>query len=232
MLYKIELTDFFTSAFSVDCMIFGYEDGQLKVLLIERGVEPFNHYWAIPGDLVYPNEDLPDAASRILLELTGLADVPMHQSKSFGAPNRHPQGRVITISYFALIRISDFEIKASSWAEKAMWVAVNDVPQLAFDHNLILESTYEILKQKLNADPICFDLLPEKFTLMELQQLYEYAFNTTLDKANFRKKLKSIPLIQLNESQQNVKHRPAKLFKYDASAYISSDKNEGFQFNL
>ncbi len=232
MLYKIELTDFFTSAFSVDCMIFGYEEGQLKVLLIERGVEPFNHYWAIPGDLVYPNEDLPDAASRILLELTGLADVPMHQSKSFGAPNRHPQGRVITISYFALIRISDFEIKASSWAEKAMWVAVNDVPQLAFDHNLILESTYEILKQKLNADPICFDLLPEKFTLMELQQLYEYAFNTTLDKANFRKKLKSIPLIQLNESQQNVKHRPAKLFKYDASAYISSDKNDGFQFNL
>lgn len=202
MLYKIELTDFFTSAFSVDCMIFGYEDGQLKVLLIERGVEPFNHYWAIPGDLVYPNEDLPDAASRILLELTGLADVPMHQSKSFGAPNRHPQGRVITISYFALIRISDFEIKASSWAEKAMWVAVNDVPQLAFDHNLILDSTYELLKQKLNADPICFDLLPEKFTLMELQQLYEYAFKTTLDKANFRKKLKSIPLIQLNESQQ------------------------------
>ena len=196
MLYKIELTDFFTSAFSVDCMIFGYEEGQLKVLLIERGVEPFNHYWAIPGDLVYPNEDLPDAASRILLELTGLADVPMHQSKSFGAPNRHPQGRVITISYFALIRISDFEIKASSWAEKAMWVAVNDVPQLAFDHNLILESTYEILKQKLNADPICFDLLPEKFTLMELQQLYEYAFNTTLDKANFRKKLKSIPLLR------------------------------------
>lgn len=231
MLYKIELTDFFTSAFSVDCMIFGYEEGQLKVLLIERGVEPFNHYWAIPGDLVYPNEDLPDAASRILLELTGLADVPMHQSKSFGAPNRHPQGRVITISYFALIRISDFEIKASSWAEKAMWVAVNDVPQLAFDHNLILESTYEILKQKLNADPICFDLLPEKFTLMELQQLYEYAFNTTLDKANFRKKLKSIPLIQLNESQQKVKHRPAKLFKYDASAY-SSEKHDSFQFNL
>ncbi|MEN9978194.1 MAG: hypothetical protein RLZZ569_819 [Bacteroidota bacterium] len=231
MLYKIELTDFFTSAFSVDCMIFGFEEGQLKVLLIERGVEPFNHYWAIPGDLVYPNEDLPDAASRILLELTGLADVPMHQSKSFGAPNRHPQGRVITISYFALIRISDFEIKASSWAEKAMWVAVNDVPQLAFDHNLILESTYEILKQKLNADPICFDLLPEKFTLMELQQLYEYAFNTTLDKANFRKKLKSIPLIQLNESQQNVKHRPAKLFKYDASAYIS-EKHDSFQFNL
>jgi 8-oxo-dGTP diphosphatase len=180
---------------------------------------------------VYPNEDLPDAASRILLELTGLADVPMHQSKSFGAPNRHPQGRVITISYFALIRISDFEIKASSWAEKAMWVAVNDVPQLAFDHNLILESTYEILKQKLNADPICFDLLPEKFTLMELQQLYEYAFNTTLDKANFRKKLKSIPLIQLNESQQNVKHRPAKLFKYDASAYING-KHDSFQFNL
>lgn len=232
MFYKIELTDFFTSAFSVDCMIFGYEDGQLKVLLIERGVEPFNHYWAIPGDLVYPNEDLPDAASRILLELTGLADVPMHQSKSFGAPNRHPQGRVITISYFALIRISDFEIKASSWAEKAMWVAVNDVPQLAFDHNLILDSTYELLKQKLNADPICFDLLPEKFTLMELQQLYEYAFNTILDKANFRKKLKSIPLIQLNESQQNVKHRPAKLFKYDASAYIASEKSDGFQFNL
>ncbi|MEY4522023.1 MAG: hypothetical protein RIT10_1208 [Bacteroidota bacterium] len=231
-LYKIEINDFFTSAFSVDCVIFGYEEGEIKALLIQRGMEPFKHFWAIPGDLVYPNEDLPDAASRILHELTGLSDVEMHQSHTFGSPERHPQGRVITIAYFALIRITDFEIKASSWAEKAQWVSLNEIPALAFDHSTILSSTYELLKQKLTYEPICFELLPERFTLNELQQLYEYAFNTIMDKANFRKKIKPLHLTPLNERQKNVKHRPAKLFKFDQSEYLKSVQDDNYQFKM
>lgn len=231
-MYKIEINDFFTSAFSVDCVIFGYEEGEIKALLIERGMEPYNHYWAIPGDLVYPNEDLPDAASRILHELTGLTNVEMHQSRTFGSPDRHPQGRVITISYFALIRITDFEIKASSWAEKAMWVPIKDIPELAFDHNDILNTTYDLLKQKLSVEPICFEMLPQPFTLNEFQRLYEYAFETVFDKANFRKKIKSLPLIALNERQINVKHRPAKLFSFDYSKYLQSVEDENYQFKL
>lgn len=231
-MYKIEINDFFTSAFSVDCVIFGYEKGEIKALLIQRGREPFNHYWAIPGDLVKPTEDLPEAASRILLKLTGLTNIEMHQSRTFGNPNRHPQTRVITISYFALIRISDFKIKASSWAEKASWVSIKEIPELAFDHNNILNSTYEMLKQKLTLEPICFDMLPKPFTLNEFQRLYEYAYETVFDKANFRKKIKSLPLIALNERQINVKHRPAKLFSFDYSKYLQSVEEDNYQFKL
>ena len=231
-MYKIEFNDFFTSAFSVDCIIFGYEAGEIKALLIKRAMQPYDNYWAIPGDLVYPDEDLPVAAERILKELTGLDHIQMHQSQSFGHPNRHPQGRVITIAHFALVRIEDFHVKASSWADDISWVSMNDMPTLAFDHNHILESTYEMLKQKLLNEPVCFDLLPERFTLSEFQQLYEYAFQQEMDKANFRKKIKNIPLIALNEKQQNVKHRPAKLFSFDQTAFTKLKKDVGYSFKM
>jgi 8-oxo-dGTP diphosphatase len=231
-MYKINFSDFFTSAFSVDCVIFGYSEGQIKVLLIKRGMEPFNKMWAIPGDLVYPKEELHDAAKRVLFELTGLSNIEMHQSRTFGSPNRHPQGRVITTAYFALIRITDFEIKASSWADKALWVPINDIQELAFDHNLILSSTYESLKQKLTVEPICFELLPEKFTLFELQKLYEYAFETIFDKANFRKKIRNLPLLELKELQTNVSHRPAKLFAFDSESFEESVNVQGYQFKI
>jgi 8-oxo-dGTP diphosphatase len=231
-MYKIGFNEFFTSAFSVDCVIFGYAEGEIKALLIERGMEPFSHQLAIPGDLVYPNEDLDEAAKRILFELTGLTNINMHQSKTFGSPNRHPQGRVITISYFALIKIEDFEVEASSWADKALWLSLHEIPKLAFDHNLILDSTFEVLKQKLSTEPVCFDLLPERFTLFELQKLYEYAFNTSFDKGNFRKKIKNIPLIELDEVQQNVNHRPAKLFKFDKRAFTENFSEINFNFKV
>lgn len=231
-MYKIEFNDFFTSAFSVDCIIFGYEAGEIKVLLIKRAMEPYDNYWAIPGDLVYPDEDLPHAAERILKELTGLGHIQMHQSQSFGHPNRHPQGRVITIAHFALVRIEDFQVKASSWADDISWVSMNNMPTLAFDHNHILENTYEMLKQKLQNEPVCFDLLPERFTLSDFQQLYEYAFNQEMDKANFRKKIKNIPLVALNEKQKNVKHRPAKLFSFDGEAFKELKKDVGYSFKM
>jgi 8-oxo-dGTP diphosphatase len=214
-MYKIDVSDFFSSAFSVDCLIFGYSEGKIKTLLIKRSVDPYKDYWAIPGDLVYPDEDLPNAAERILRELTGLTNIQMHQAHTFGSPSRHPQGRVITIAYFALVRIEDFSIKASSWANEVKWEPVLEVGDLAFDHNEILEATFDRLKKQLSIEPICFQLLPEKFTLNEFQQLFEYVNGIPLDKANFRKKIKSIPLIKHTEKQTNVKHRPARLFSFD-----------------
>jgi 8-oxo-dGTP diphosphatase len=195
-------------------------------------MQPFENLWAIPGDLIYPDEDLEQAAERVLFELTGLNNIAMHQSQTFGKPNRHPQGRVITISYFALLRIEDFEVKASSWAGDVQWVSLKNMPDLAFDHNHILSSTYEMLKLKLQNEPICFDLLPERFTLNEFQQLYEFTFDQAFDKANFRKKIKNIPLIAHDEKQQNVKHRPAKLFSFDKLSYAEGQEQNRYTFKM
>lgn len=215
-MYKIEFSDFFTSAFSVDCLIFGFTEGKIKTLLIKRSIEPYKDYWAIPGDLVYPDEDLPLAAERILRELTGLTNVQMHQAHTFGSPSRHPQGRVITIAYYALVRIEELSIKASSWADEVRWEPVLEVGDLAFDHNEILKATFDRLNKQLSIEPICFELLPDKFTLNEFQQLFEYSKGIPFDKANFRKKIKGIPLVKHTEKQTNVKHRPANLFSFNS----------------
>ena len=227
-----ELQKYFSYSFSLDCLIFGYRDGKIHVLLIKRDMDPFKGDWAIPGDLVNPEEDLPDAAERILFDLTSLKNIELHQSQTFGKPNRHPQGRVITCAYFALVKVEEIDAKASSWANEIKWVPVNEVEGLAFDHNDILTSTFEMLKQKLNTEPICFDLLPPKFTLNEMQQLYEYAFDIEMDKANFRKKIKHLPLIDLNEKQKNVKHRPARLFTFDEERYQDLIENDMYTFKM
>ncbi|MFK8046585.1 MAG: NUDIX domain-containing protein [Crocinitomicaceae bacterium] len=229
---KVEINKLFSYSFSVDCLIFGFKDGQIHVLLIKRSVDPFINAWAIPGDLVYQDENLATAAERILTELTSLSDIDLHQAQTFGEPDRHPQGRVITTAYFALIRIDNFEIEASSWAEAVQWVPIHEVKELAFDHNLILNSTFELLKQKLSREPICFDLLPPKFTLNQMQQLFEYVNNSEMDKANFRKKIKAIPLLKLDEKQKNVKHRPAKLFTFDSEKYTELVENNEFVFKM
>ena len=231
-MYKIELKDFFTYSFSLDCVIFGFQNGKIHVLLIKRAMEPFKNNWAIPGDLVYPDEDLTNAANRILVELTSISNVDLHQAETFGNPNRHPQGRVITSSYLALLRITDFKATASSWAEELKWQPIDELPELAFDHNLIVLSTYELLKKKMRTEPVCFELLPERFTLNELQQLYEFVFETTFDKANFRKKLKHIHLIKHPEKQLNVKHRPAKLYSFDTNLFQRHNVQSDYQFKL
>ena len=195
-------------------------------------MEPFKSLWAIPGDLVNPDEDLPVAAERILFDLTSLKNIDLHQSQIFGKPNRHPQGRVITCAYFALVKVDELDAKASSWANEVKWVPIKEVEDLAFDHNEILNSTCEILKQKLSTEPVCFDLLPEKFTLNEMQQLYEYAFCLDMDKANFRKKIKHLPLVDLKEKQKNVKHRPARLFQFDTEKYQDMIENDHYTFKM
>jgi 8-oxo-dGTP diphosphatase len=231
-MYKIEFDNFFTYSFSADCVIFGYRDGEINVLLIQRAMEPFKDTWAIPGDLVYPDEDLFDASKRILFELTQISDIDLHQAETFGKPDRHPQGRVITTAHLALLRIDDFHAEASSWAKELAWIPIHKVPQLACDHNEILNSTYELLKQKLAIEPVCFEILPVKFSLSEMQALYEYAFNTVMDKANFRKKIKSIPIKKLSEKQQNVKHRPAQLFSFDHERFKEMVNKDHYTFNM
>lgn len=229
-----EVESFFKSAFSVDNVIFGFDGGDLKVLLIQRGAAPYRGKWALPGDLVYPNEDLDTAAERVLEQLTGLRGVYLEQVRTFGAVDRHPLGRVITIAYFSLIKISDYTVTPASFAQSAKWHSVAAVGDLAFDHNEILESCLNRLKRKVRMAPIGFELLPPKFTLTELQQLYEsiLAPPKGIDKRNFRKKILSTNLLNdLNEVQEGVAHRPAKLYQFDREKYEQLVA-EGYSFDI
>lgn len=227
-----EVESFFKSAFSVDNVIFGFDGGDLKVLLIQRGAAPFKGKWALPGDLVYPNENLETAAERVLEQLTGLRGVYLEQVKAFGAVNRHPLGRVITIAYYSLIKISDYTVTPASFAQSARWHSIAEVGELAFDHNEILDTCLNQLQHKVRNAPVGFELLPPKFTLTELQQLYEAILATKLDKRNFRKKILSMGLLlDLNQVQENVAHRPAKLYQFDRENY-EQFVSEGFSFGV
>ncbi|EHQ28614.1 NUDIX hydrolase [Mucilaginibacter paludis] len=219
----------FDSAFSIDFVIFGFEAGELKVLLIERNQEPFNDWWALPGNLVENNESLDDAATRILFELTGFRDMHMEQFHTFGSVNRHPLGRVITVAYYALIRIiGQKEIRpVTQYAKKVSWHAINELPKLAFDHDEIFESSIQKLRRRLGYQPIAFELLPEKFTLTQLQLLYEAILNKKLDKRNFRKKMLSYGFLkELDEKQKGVSYRAAKLYKFDRRKYFKIFQND------
>jgi 8-oxo-dGTP diphosphatase len=229
-----EVDSFFKSAFSVDNIIFGFDGGELKVLLIYRGAAPYKGRWALPGDLVYPNEDLDTAAARVLEQLTGLRDVYLEQVKTFGAVDRHPLGRVITVAYYSLIKINAFNVTPASFAQSAKWHSISEVGELAFDHNEILDSCLKRLQRKVRTAPVGFELLPPKFTLTELQQLYESVLNAPkgLDKRNFRKKILSMNLlIELPELQEGVAHRPAKLYQFDKEKY-EQFVSEGYVFDI
>lgn len=223
---------FFKSVFSIDNVIFGFDDSDLKVLLVKRGEEPFKDHWALPGDLVHPTENLQDAAERVLRELTGISDVYLEQVHTFGDVNRHPLGRVITIAYYSLVTVANFQVVPSSWAETAQWHSVSQVSGLGFDHDEILQACISRLQQQVRIRPVGFELLPRRFTLTELQHLYEAVLDTELDKRNFRKKILSMNLlIDLNETQEGVAHRPAKLYEFDQKKY-EQFKSEGFNFEL
>lgn len=217
------LSNFFKSAFTVDNVIFGFDEGDLKVLLIKRGEEPYAGKWGLPGYFVYPNEELDRAAIRVLEELTGIRNVYLEQVKTFGKVNRHPFGRVITVAYLSLIKISRYSIQPASIALKAKWHSVSEVKELAFDHMDILRACFNQLKKSVRSRPIGYQLLPNKFTLTQLQHIYEAILETELDKRNFRKKILSMDLlVDLDEYQEGVAHRPAKLYQFDR------DKYEGF----
>jgi len=215
---------------SVDCVVFGFDNTQLNVLLIKQKElkEGMHSQYALPGDLVMENESLDDAANRVLKELTQLEGIFLRQFHAFGDPNRvsnikdldwlqsyrqNPQARVITVGYLALVRMEDFRPEASSFAEEVFWREIHEVPSLAFDHGTILESALNRLREEFSHQNIGLELLPEKFTLSQFQALHEIILEKKLDKRNFRKKvLKEKLVIPLKEKQQGVLHKPAQLF--------------------
>lgn len=224
--------EFFKLAVSVDCVVFGFDDDDLKILLIERGEDPFKGFWALPGNLVAPDENLDDSVNRVLLELTGLKDIYFDQVYTFGEVKRHPQGRVLTIAYNTLVKISDYKLNPSSFANEAKWISVSKAKNLAFDHKNILDVCLEELRRSIRVKPIGFELLPKHFTLTELQSLYEAIVNVTLDKRNFRKKILQMDFLKDTKiMQQNVSHRPAKLYEFDEERYNSLVK-KGFHFEI
>jgi 8-oxo-dGTP diphosphatase len=220
------------AALTVDCVIFGFNEGRLQVLLIERGIEPFKGQWALPGGFVRINESLEDACRRELEEETGLRKVYMEQLYTFGDPGRDPRERVVSVAYYALVKTEGHILTAGTDAARAAWFPAEEPPPLAFDHAHILSRALERLRGKVRYEPIGFELLPRRFTLTELQRLYETILGTTLDKRNFRKKLLAMDLlVATDEYQTNVRHRAARLYKFDARRYAQL-RRAGFHFEL
>jgi 8-oxo-dGTP diphosphatase len=217
---------------STDCVIFGFDNSQLKVLLIKLAVEPGKGLWALPGSNILQDEDLDSAARRVLKELTGLDNLYMEQFQSFGKVNRFPLFRVITITYFALVKIEDYSPEPGPKVSDAQWFSVNKLPELPFDHKEIIESANKRLKQRVRIKPIGFELLPKKFTLTQIQNLYETILGIKLDIRNFRKKILGLNMLKdLNELQKGVPHRAPKLYKFDKRSY-NKLKEKGFNFEL
>jgi 8-oxo-dGTP diphosphatase len=220
------------AALTVDCVVFGFDEGKLKVLLIERALEPFKGKWALPGGFVRVDETLDDAARRELLEETGLKNVFLEQLYTFGTVERDPRERVVSVAYYALVKLSEHEAKAATDAANAQWFPVAKVPNLAFDHAEILATALVRLKGKVRYQPIGFELLPPRFTLSELQHLYEAVLEIELDKRNFRKKVLGYGLLTpLQESQMSGRHRPAQLFRFNEDKYKKLAMG-GFNFEL
>ncbi|WP_163991200.1 NUDIX hydrolase [Pyxidicoccus caerfyrddinensis] len=219
-------------ALTVDCVVFGQDEEDLKVLLIRRGVEPYAGRWALPGGFVRMEESLDAAARRELEEEAGIRPGHMEQLYTFGDPGRDPRGRVVTVAYFALVKLSDHTLHAATDAREAAWFSVWDAPKLAFDHADVLATALQRLKGKVRYQPIGFELLPPKFTLTQLQRLYEVILERPLDKRNFRKKILAMDLLEeLDEVEQDVSHRAARLYRFDHKKYKQLEK-AGFNFEL
>jgi 8-oxo-dGTP diphosphatase len=217
---------------TTDCVIFGFDESDLKVLLIERKHDPFLGYWAFPGGFVDMEETTEDGAKRELLEETGLKDVFIEQLYTFSDVDRDPRGRTISVVYFALVNLTNYNIKAGDDAKNVKWYPVSNLPKLAFDHDKVLHVALNRIRGKIRYQPIGFELLPEKFTLSQLQHLYEAVLQKELDKRNFRKKiLKMNLLIAMDEKQKNVPHKAAILFKFDKKKYDEL-MQRGFNFEI
>jgi len=219
-------------ALTVDCVVFGFDEGELKVMLIQRDLPPFEGKWALPGGFVRVDETLDDAARRELEEETGISKVFLEQLYTVGDLDRDPRERVVSVAYYALVKLSDYRIQPTTDARNAAWFGVSDVPRLAFDHDKILALALQRLQGKVRYQPIGFELLPPKFTLSQLQHLYETVLEQKFDKRNFRKKILSMGLlIELDEIEQDVAHRAARLYQFDERKYQQL-KKRGFNFEL
>lgn len=217
---------------TVDCVIFGLdESSRLKVLLIQRGHDPYKGTWALPGGFVDMEEPLVEAALRELKEETGVSDVFIEQLYTVGTPQRDPRGRVVTVVYFALINLVQHKIGADSDAQDVRWFPISALPSLAFDHADIMEVAIERLRGKVRYQPIGFELLPQYFTLTQLQKLYERILGKELNKRNFRTKILKMNILKEGSILRGVAHRPAQLYRFDEEKYQNYLKL-GFNFEL
>lgn len=220
---KSEVQSINAVALSVDCVIFGFDENKLKVLLIRSDLKNYLGQWSLLGDLVRPEEDLDDAAYRILKQRTGLKDLYLEQVHTFGNATRHPAGRVITVAYCSLINIQHHKLKILD--NELHWHDVEDVEELAFDHKEIFDTSYIRLQKRVQEHPLGLSLLPSKFSLRELQNLYEAILNVKMDRRNFRKKFFAMDfLVDMEEIEKNVPHRPGKLYKFDYAKYEKRKK--------
>jgi 8-oxo-dGTP diphosphatase len=214
---------------TVDIVIFTLREATLQVLLVKRGVPPFEGQYAIPGGFIRGDESLEEAALRELHEETGVRNVFLEQLYTFGDPKRDPRGRVITVAYYALIASDKLSLVAGADAAEAQWFPASRVPPLAFDHKSILDYALERLRNKLEYTTVGFQLLPEKFTLGELQAVYEAILGRPLDKRNFRRKVALLGILKPLREWQRTGRKPAKLFRF-AAARFEKLKDKGILF--
>jgi 8-oxo-dGTP diphosphatase len=216
---------------AVDCIIFGFIEGELKLLIIKRNFEPGKGSWSLMGGFVGPEESMDEAGYRILNELTGLKNLYMTQLYTHGEINRDPGARVISTSYYALIQIQDIDPE-HEMISNARWVPINELPELIFDHSKMVEMALESLRDEAHRKPIGFELLPPKFTLPQLQSLYEAIYQQTFDKRNFRKSILKMNLLdQLNEKDKENSKRGAFLYSFNEGKYKELLRR-GFFFNI
>lgn len=217
---------------AVDAVVFGYQQKELSILLIKRGIEPFKGNWALPGGLVLENESLEHAVERELLEETGVTIDYLEQLYTFGTPKRDPRNRVISVTYFGLVSPNHFKISADTDAAEVQWFPIHELPQLAFDHNLILTTALQRLQNKINYQPIGFELLKKEFPFSDLENLYQTILDQKIDRRNFRKKIMSFGILtETDKIHQPSSGRPAKLFKFNAKKYKELEK-KGFHFEI
>ena len=215
---------------TTDCVIFGFDGTRLNVLLIERGIEPFKGRWAFPGGFMKMDEDAETGAKRELFEETGLETAYIRQFHTFTDPERDPRERVVTIAYYALVHIS--EVKAGDDAAKAQWFPIDKVPALAFDHDLILRMATNELRRQIHFEPIGFELLPERFTMTQLQHLYEAILGVKFDRRNFYTKMHNLGLLtQLEETVPLVNKKEAYLYSFNPESY-NEMKEKGFRLEF
>jgi len=217
---------------SIDCVVFGLHLGRLKVLVVKYAQGPNSGEWALPGGWVHVAESIDDAAIRHLRDLTGLEHNYLEQLQAFGRLNRVPAARIVTIAYYALVRPEDYELVIGRTASDVQWRDVNEPLRLIYDHNEILDCALKSLRHKVRHEPIGFNLLPQKFTLLQLQELYEAILNIKLDKPNFRRKMAKMKLlVPCGEKQQHVAHRAAELYRFDEDIYQRLCE-QGFTFEV
>jgi hypothetical protein len=221
------------STVSIDNVIFGLDEDVLKVLVVRHSTGISEGKWGLPGGWIFKDENLRDAASRLLSDLTGIDDIYLEQLKTFGRVDRFPTERVISVAYYALISADNYQsLEAGYTASEAKWFTVDKVPELIFDHSEILKEGIQRLKYKVCHEPVGFNLLPEKFTLLQLQQLYESILEVKIDKPNFRRKMMKMNLlVSCNEKQVGVAHRAANLFRFDKDNYARLCE-QGFTFEF